>query len=74
MPTVKISSKNQVVIPLDARQKLNLKPGDRLKVLIKGESICLVKEPVSYVEKLYGSGKDIYNSNYLVVERESWGK
>lgn len=74
MPTVKMSSKNQVVIPLDARQKLNLKPGDRLKVLIKGESICLVKEPANYVEKLYGSGKDIYGSSYLVAERESWEK
>lgn len=74
MPTVKMSSKNQVVIPLDARQKLSLKPGDRLKVLIKGESICLVKEPDSYVEKLYGSAKDIYSGNYLVAERESWEK
>ena len=74
MPTVKMSSKNQVVIPLEARQELNLKPGDKLKVLIKGKSICLVKEPESYVEKLYGSGKGIYGSDYLVAERESWDK
>jgi len=74
MPTVKMSSKNQVVIPLEARQKLYLKPGDKLKVLIKGKTLCMVKEPDSYVEKLYGSGKDIYGSNYLVAERESWDK
>jgi len=72
MPTVKMSSKNQVVIPTEARQKLGLKAGDHLKVLVKGDSICLVKEPESYVEKLYGSGKDIYNNNYLVAERDSW--
>jgi AbrB family looped-hinge helix DNA binding protein len=72
MPTVKMSSKNQVVIPTEARQKLGLKAGDRLKVLIKGDSLCLVKEPENYVEKLYGSGKDIYKNNYLVAERDSW--
>jgi len=74
MATVKLSSKNQVVIPSDARRKLALKPGDRLKVLVRGDSICLVKEPGSYVEKLYGSGKNIYDDNYLVAERESWRK
>lgn len=74
MPTVKMSSKNQVVIPTEARLKLGLKAGDHLIVLIKGDSICLVKEPENYVEKLYGSGKDIYNSNYLVAERNSWDK
>lgn len=72
MPTVKMSSKNQVVIPTEARQKLGLKAGDRLKVLIKGDSICLVKEPENYVKKLYGSGRDIYAGNYLVAERASW--
>ena len=74
MTTVKMSSKNQIVIPGEARQKLNLKAGDRLKVLVKGDSICLVKEPESYVEKLYSSGKGYYGDNYLVAERESWEK
>ena len=74
MTTVKMSSKNQIVIPGEARQKLNLKAGDRLKVLVKGDSICLVKEPESYVEKLYGSNKGYYGDNYLVAERESWEK
>jgi len=74
LTTVKLSSKNQVVIPGDARRKFDLKPGDRLKVFVKGNSICLVKEPDSYVEKLYGSGQDIYDDNYLVAERESWQK
>jgi AbrB family looped-hinge helix DNA binding protein len=74
MSTIKISSKNQVVIPSEARLKLGLKAGDRLKVLIKGDSICLIKEPDNYVEKLYGSGRDIYSGNYLVAERDSWNK
>ncbi len=74
MPTVKLSSKNQIVIPTEARRKLALKAGDRLNVLIKGDSICLVREPESYVEKLYGSGKEIYDNKYLVAERESWQK
>jgi AbrB family looped-hinge helix DNA binding protein len=74
MSTIKMSSKNQVVIPSEARLKLGLKAGDRLKVLIKGDSICLIKEPDNYVEKLYGSGRDIYSGNYLVAERDSWNK
>ena len=74
VPTVKMSSKNQVVIPTEARQKLGLKAGDKLKVIIKGDSICLVKEPDSYVNKLYASGREIYNNNYLVAERNSWDK
>jgi len=74
MSTVKLSSKNQIVIPTEARQKLGLKAGDCLKVLIKGDSICLVKEPGSYVNKLYASGRDLYSSNYLVAERDSWEK
>lgn len=74
MSTVKLSSKNQIVIPTEARRKLALKAGDRLKVLVKGDSICLVKEPENYVEKLYGSGKDIYDNKYLIAERKSWQK
>jgi len=74
MATVKMSSKNQIVIPSEARQKLGLKAGDRLKVLVRGDSIYLMKEPDSYVDKLYASGKNIYTSDYLVAERESWNK
>jgi len=72
--TVKLSAKNQIVIPRETREKLGLKAGDRLKVLVKGETICLVREPESFVERLYASGKNVYDNNYLNAERESWEK
>jgi len=39
MTTVKISPKYQVVIPKEIRQKLKLKPGQRLQILELGDRI-----------------------------------
>ncbi len=39
MTTVKISSKYQVVIPKEIRNKLKLKPGQRMQILQFGERI-----------------------------------
>jgi AbrB family looped-hinge helix DNA binding protein len=44
MPTIKISSKFQVVIPKEVRRKLRLLCGQRLQVLEKGGVISLVPE------------------------------
>jgi len=42
MTTVKVSTKYQVVIPKEIRQKLNLKPGQKLQVLYSGNRIELL--------------------------------
>jgi len=39
MTTVKISPKYQVVIPKDIREKLNLRPGQKLQILEFGNRI-----------------------------------
>jgi len=39
---VKISSKYQVVIPQDVRERLNLKPGTEVDVIAKGGIIYIV--------------------------------
>ena len=44
MPTTVISSKFQVVIPKQVREKLRLTSGQRLQVLEKGGVISLVPE------------------------------
>jgi AbrB family looped-hinge helix DNA binding protein len=44
VPTIKISSKFQVVIPKEVREKLRLLSGQRLHVLEKGGVISLVPE------------------------------
>ena len=44
--TATVGSKGQVVIPADAREELNIQPGDRLYVLgsMHGNGIILLKE------------------------------
>ncbi len=49
MTTLTISSKNQVVIPKEVRQRLNLKSGDRLIVQEStDDTVTLKKQPSLY--------------------------
>ena len=57
MPTIKISSKFQIVIPRDVRQKLGLLSGQQLQVLEKGGVISLV--PQVTLKSLKGSLKGV---------------
>ena len=57
MPTVTVSPKFQVVIPKEVRQKLGLKPGQRIQVIAYDNRIELV--PVQPVEKMRGFLKGI---------------
>ena len=43
MEAVTVSSKYQVVIPQDVRERAGIKPGDRMVVLQKGDVIYLVR-------------------------------
>ena len=42
----KLSSKNQVVIPAEVRQLLNLKPGDQIVFIEERGKIILMKGPI----------------------------
>ena len=44
MQTVTLSTKYQLVIPRDVRQRLDLKPGTRMTVVEKGGILYLVPE------------------------------
>jgi len=70
MSVVRLSSKGQVVIPKDIREKLELKNGDRLKVSIEAKKITLapvtelpedlfVKAGADDVKKFLGEAKKI---------------
>ena len=54
-----VSSKYQVVIPKEARERVHLRPGQKLSVIVRGKSITLV--PVPELEELIGmlKGEDI---------------
>ena len=72
MPEAKISSKNQIVVPKEARERLGVKSGDTLLVVLKGSSVYLYPKPKSFRKAIKGLGKGLYGTDYLKKERESW--
>jgi len=68
----KLSSKNQIVIPKEARKAMNVKGGDSLLVVVKGDITILMPTPKRYAHALAGMAKGIYPKHYLKKERESW--
>jgi AbrB family looped-hinge helix DNA binding protein len=72
MAYVTISSKNQIVIPKEARDKLGLKPGDKLVVTALDGKVLVMKRPRSYANALLGFAPGLYGPDYLKKERESW--
>ena len=57
METVTISPKYQVVIPKRVRQRMGLKPGQKLEVLDSGGHLELV--PVRNIKELRGTARGI---------------
>jgi len=74
--TVTLSSKNQIVVPKEAREKLNIGPGQELLVLVKGDRIVLIPRPQDFVSRMAGLHKDVWTEvntdSYLEEERDSW--
>ena len=52
--SVKMSSKNQIVVPKEAREALGLKPGDRLLVSVGEDALRLEREPRDLAGRLEG--------------------
>ena len=65
-----LSSKNQIVIPREAREALELKPGDKLLVTVVGGKVLVLEKPKSYHKAILGRGA--YPKDYLKKERQSW--
>ncbi len=55
MPTVRVSSKGQIVIPKPLREKLRLRRGSLLRVELNGSKLLLSPSPEW--RKLYGAAK-----------------
>ena len=73
---ITVSSKYQIVIPREAREKLNLKTGDKLIIKADDEKITIYPQPKSYAKCALGLGKEIWQgvdaTEYVKKERQTW--
>ncbi len=73
MAETTLSSKNQIVIPKEAREALGLKPGDKLLVIAHQDRLVVLQKPASYRAAIRGLMKGVsYPKDYLKKERASW--
>lgn len=72
MAEAKLSAKNQIVIPREAREALQLKPGDKLLVVPCGNRIIILEKPKSFSRAIRGLAGEAYPKDYLKKEREDW--
>lgn len=74
--TVRVSSKNQIVVPKEAREKLHIGPGHELLVLCKEDRIVLIPRPTDFAARMAGLHKEVWEGtdtdNYLQEERDHW--
>lgn len=66
MSEVTISPKFQIVIPKAVRERLRFRPGQKLGVLVKGNTVSLV--PLRPIEELKGFAKGASMEGYREEE------
>jgi AbrB family looped-hinge helix DNA binding protein len=72
MAEATLSTKNQIVVPREAREALGLKAGDRMLVVVRGKRVIVLEKPKSHHAAVRGLGRGAYSRNYLRKERQSW--
>lgn len=74
MPTARLSSKSQIVIPAALRRSLGLKAGDLLEIRQEGDSLVVRKVHRSALEELEHVGGGMWRgqAEALAGEREEW--
>ena len=72
MREVKLSAKNQIVIPREVREALGVKAGDKLVAVPRRDVVILLRRPKKYSQAIAGIGKGLFGADYLEQERKSW--
>ena len=74
--TVKVSSRYQIAVPRVARERLNIRTGDRLLVDVQDGLLILLRQPEDYTTHMAGLHGDIWSgqdtTTYLQEERDAW--
>ena len=69
---VTVSVKYQIVLPQEARKALQVKPGDKLIVVVRGGRVIVLEKPQSHHAAIRGLARRSYPNGYLEKERRSW--
>jgi AbrB family looped-hinge helix DNA binding protein len=72
MAEATLSSKNQIVIPKEAREALNMKPGDKLIFTVIENRMIIMEKPSSWSEAINNLPRTNYPPDYLEKERADW--
>lgn len=72
MAQATISSKNQIVIPREAREALGLRAGDKVLVVVRGKRVLVLQKPKSHRAAIRGLAGTAYPAQHLQEERQSW--
>ena len=60
MLSAKVSTKNQISLPSEARRRLGIQPGDRLSVVVRDDELVLRRRPARASDRLRGIAKGCY--------------
>jgi AbrB family looped-hinge helix DNA binding protein len=69
---LRMSARNQIVLPREAREALELKPGDQILMAVREDRVILLRRPISFSKALRGLSPGLYSKNYLRKERDTW--
>jgi AbrB family looped-hinge helix DNA binding protein len=76
MLSVKVSSKQQISLPSEARRRLGIKAGDRLTVQVVDDSLVLRVRPERPSQRMAGIGRHLADGMDPVErirhERDEW--
>lgn len=76
MPSVKVSTKHQIVVPSQARHALGIGPGDRLDVEVTPDAIILRPRVPAAGRRLRGLGREAWQGidpvDYVRALRREW--
>lgn len=61
--SAKVSTKNQIALPSEARRRLGIKPGDRLSVVVRDDELVLRRRPARASDRLRGIARGAYGTD-----------